>query len=79
MKTFLGDNILNTLRGALSKIKKLKTCFENIQKFQGWEFANLLMLICSFADFAQIKWATVSDSFRSLKTNEPQWANRSGR
>ena len=33
----------------------------------------------SFAHFAQIKWATVSDSLRSLKTNERPWANRSGR
>ena len=32
-----------------------------------------------FAHFAQIKWATVSDSLRSLKTNERPWANRSGR
>ena len=35
--------------------------------------------ICSFAHFAQIKWATVSDLLRSLKTNELPWANRSGR
>ena len=35
-------------------------------------------LICSFAHFAQIKWATVSDSLRALKTNERLWANRSG-
>ena len=32
-------------------------------------------LICSFR---LIKWATVSDSLRSLKTNERLWANRSG-
>ena len=42
------------------------------------------LLICSslnrsFAHFAQIKWGTVSDSLRSLKTNEWPWANRSGR
>ena len=36
------------------------------------------LLIHSFAHFAQIKWATVSDSLRSLKTNERLWANRSG-
>ena len=36
-------------------------------------------LIRSFAHFAQIKWATVSDLLRSLKTNEQLWANRSGR
>ena len=35
-------------------------------------------LICSFAHFAQIKWATVSDSLRSLKTNKRPWANYSG-
>ena len=29
--------------------------------------------------FAQIKWATVSNSLRTLKTNEGLWANRSGR
>ena len=33
--------------------------------------------IRSFAHFAQIKWATLSDSLRSLKTNEQLWANRS--
>ena len=36
-------------------------------------------LICSFTHFAKIKWATESDSLRSLKTNEWPWANRSGR
>ena len=49
---------------------------------QGWEFTHLLIahsLIHSFAHFAQIKWATVSDSLRSLKTNERLWANLSGR
>ena len=35
--------------------------------------------IRSFAHFAQIKWAAVSDSLRSLKTNERSWANRLGR
>ena len=35
--------------------------------------------IPSFSYFAQIKWATVSDWLRSLKTNEWPWANRSGR
>ena len=33
----------------------------------------------SFAHFAQIKWTTVSDSLRYLRTNEQSWANRSGR
>ena len=46
---------------------------------QGWEFAHSLMLTPSFAQFAQIKWATVSDSLRSLKTIERQWGNCSGR
>ena len=36
-----------------------------------WEFTHLLI--------AQIKWATVSDSLRSLRTNEQLWANHSGR
>ena len=36
---------------------------------QGWEFAQI----------AQFKWATVSSSLRSLRTNEQLWANRSGR
>ena len=31
-----------------------------------------------FAHFAQIKWATVSNLLRSLKTNERLWVNRSG-
>ena len=40
---------------------------------QGWEFALSLIahsLIRSFAHFAQDKWATVSDSLRSLRGNE---------
>ena len=37
------------------------------------------LLIRSFAQFAQINWATMSDSLRSLETNEPLWANHSGR
>ena len=36
------------------------------------------LAIRSFAHFAQIKCMTVSDSLRSLKTNERLWANRSG-
>ena len=36
-------------------------------------------LIRSFTHFAQIKWATVRDSLRLLKTNERPWANSSGR
>ena len=36
-------------------------------------------LICSFAHFTQIKWVTVSDSLRSLKTNQRPWAICSGR
>ena len=34
--------------------------------------------IRSFAHFAQIKWATVSELLRSLGGNERPWANRSG-
>ena len=34
-------------------------------------------LIRSFAHFAQIKWATVSESLRLLRGNERPWANRS--
>ena len=33
--------------------------------------------ICSLAHSALIKWVTVSNSLRSLKTNERPWANRS--
>ena len=49
-----------------------------------WRYSragNLLIsssLIRSFAQIAQIKWATVSDLLRSLRTNERLWANRSG-
>ena len=32
----------------------------------------------SFAHFVQIKWATVSNSLRSLKTNKRLWANHPG-
>ena len=74
--------------------RKVFTHTENFAKEQGWEFAHSLiahslihsfahlliahLLICSFAHFAQIKCATVSDSHRSLKTNERPWANPSG-
>ena len=52
---------------------------------QGWEFTHSLnahslirsSLICSFAHFPQIKWATVSNSLRLLKTNAWPWAKRS--
>ena len=44
---------------------------------QGWEFAH--SLIRSFAQIAQIKWATVSNTLRTLRTNEGLCANRSGR
>ena len=40
---------------------------------------NLLFAHHSFAHFAQIKWATVSNLLISLKTNERLWANHSGR
>ena len=36
-------------------------------------------LLCSFAHFAQIIWASVSYSLRLLMTKEQPWANRSGR
>ena len=39
---------------------------------------NSHLLIHSFPHFAQIKWRTVSDSLRLLKTNERPWANHSG-
>ena len=45
-----------------------------IRSFAHCSFAHLLI-----AHFAQIKWATGSDSLRSLKTNERLWANPSGR
>ena len=44
---------------------------------QGWEFAH--SLIRSFTQIAQIKWATVSNTLRTLRTNEGLCANRSGR
>ena len=62
------------------------------KKWQGWEFAHSLIahsLIRSFrsnqmsdceqfARIAQDKWAIVSESLRSLKTNERLWAICSG-
>ena len=53
---------------SLSRLKKKKLDFT-----QGWEFAHSLI-----AHFAQIIWTTVSDSLRSLMTNERPWVNRSG-
>ena len=64
-----------------------------IALLQGREFAHLLIahsLSCSFcsnqmsdcerlAQIAQDKWATVSDSLRSLRGNKQPWANNSGR
>ena len=58
---------------------------------QGWGFAHSLiahllfrssliysLLIRSLAQITQIKWATVSDLLRAIRTNEWLWANRSG-
>ena len=52
---------------------------KKLQSSRSWNSLIRSSLIRSFAHFAQIKWATVSDSLRSLKTNERPWANRSGR
>ena len=62
----------------------------SLRSVQGWEFAHSLianLLICSFCSnqmsaserIAQRKWANVSQSLRSLKTNEGPWAICSGR
>ena len=66
------------------------SCFPGlgIPSFAHRSFAH--SLICSFrsnqmsdcerfAHIAQDKWATVSESLRSLRGNEQPWANRSGR
>ena len=50
----------------------------NLWKSQQKSSNNPGLGIRSFAHFAQIKWATVSYSIRSLKTNERSWANCSG-
>ena len=42
------------------------------QQNQGWEFPHSLKL-------AQDKWAAVSNSLRSLRTNDRPWAHCSGR
>ena len=43
-------------------------------------FRSFVLSDCEqFAQIAQDKWATVSESLRSLKTNERPWAIRSGR
>ena len=41
--------------------------------------SSLIRSFAHFAHFAQIKWASVSDLLRLLKTNERPWVNRSGR
>ena len=46
--------------------------------YRVWNSLICLSLICSFVQIAQIKWATVSNSLRLLRTNEHLWANRSG-
>ena len=78
-------NVLQKMRGLyLIGVKRIWRIYCN----QGWEFAH--SLICSFrsnqmsdcerfAQIAQDKWATVSESLRSLRGNERPWANRSGR
>ena len=75
-----GQNLYNSLpREVFSGL--------GICSFAHHSFAHLL--ICSFcsnqmsdferfAQIAQDKWATVSESLRSLKGNEQLWANRSG-
>ena len=49
-----------------------------VQYVRAGNSLNCSSLIRSFAQIAQIKWATVSDLLRSLRTNERLWANRSG-
>ena len=39
--------------------------------------SSLIRSFAHFAHFAQIKWASVSDLLRLLKTNERPWVNRS--
>ena len=71
----------------------LELNLEKYTWLQSWELAHLLIahsLIRSFrsnkmsncerfAQIAQDKWATVSESLRLLKTNERPWAFRTGR
>ena len=59
-------------------ITHVQSCFL-LFIWQGSEFAHSVIAHSLFAHFAQIKWATVSNSLRSLKTNEQPWANCSGR
>ena len=81
----------------LAKWEPFQKLFQGEKKtssmIQGWEFAHLLiahllillnqMRDCEwFAQIAQDKWATVSESLRSLKTDErfaqvahDKWAN----
>ena len=75
-----------------SKALKLLFKKEIMSEEQGWKFAHSHIahsLICSFrsrqmsdcerfAQVAQDKWVTVSESLRSLMTNERLWAICSG-
>ena len=69
--------VLYTIQQILmySTIKKIRAGNSLICSFWPKQMSN-----CErFAQIAQDKWATVSESLRSLKTNEQSWANRSGR
>ena len=50
-----------------------------IRSFAHLTFSSNQMSNCErFAQISQDKWATVSESLRSLRENEQSWANRSG-
>ena len=65
---------------ALEKLQRTRAGNLLIRSSLIRSFCSNQMSDCErFAQIAQDKWATVSESLRSLKTNERPWANRSGR
>ena len=60
------------------KLSEWVLYWKNKQFARAGNYLICSSLICSFTQITQIKWATVSDFLRSLKTNEWLWANCSG-
>ena len=80
LKTYLREKMSQLFRVFPKIYFVLCKIYENLL----WQSPNTGLGIRSFTKIAQIKWATVRDSLRSLRTNErfaqdahDKWANRS--
>ena len=81
MKLWKGMQLLQRYDDTLKRHETLKKVWNSNKSMMTlWKagFGIRLFTHSSFAQIAQIKWATVSDSLRLLRTNERLWVNCSG-